>query len=213
MFSVCSTNIFSLVLNMRMMMTTAHWSVKTWCIRKALPTSLKCLKNRWRNCWIIPYVSAAVAGVCCNTAVLQGGETTGHWPGSHCQGQAPVCLVLVLVSGPGYTPQHCAALQTRRGGDTLPPLQTLQRWRDVEMERGDMWRDRRVDSHHAADWRTVDNLQYTRYNGDSLTTDIFLHKIQWDIERKVFILISHSQIIFSFSSNASEPSFLSVVVL
>ena len=54
MFSVCSTNIFSFVLNTRRMMTTTHWSAKTWCNRKALPTSLKCLKNGWRNCWIIP---------------------------------------------------------------------------------------------------------------------------------------------------------------
>ena len=37
-------------------MTTTHWSAKTWCNRKALPTSLKCLKNGWRNCWIVPYV-------------------------------------------------------------------------------------------------------------------------------------------------------------
>ena len=54
MFSVCSTNIFSFVLNTRRMMITTHWSAKTWCNRKALPTSLKCLKNGWRNCWIVP---------------------------------------------------------------------------------------------------------------------------------------------------------------
>ena len=54
MFSVCSTNIFSFVLNTRRMMTTTHWLAKTWCNRKALPTSLKCLKNGWRNFWIIP---------------------------------------------------------------------------------------------------------------------------------------------------------------
>ena len=55
-FAVCSTNIFYFVLNMRMMMTTTRWSAKRWCNRKALPTSLKCLKNGWRNCWIVPYV-------------------------------------------------------------------------------------------------------------------------------------------------------------
>ena len=54
MFPVCSKNIFSFVLNMRTMMTTTHWSAKTWCNRKVLPTSLKCLKNGWRNFWIIP---------------------------------------------------------------------------------------------------------------------------------------------------------------
>ena len=54
MFSVCSTNIFSFVLNTRRMMTTTHWLAKTWC-NKALPTSLKCHKNGWRNFWIIPY--------------------------------------------------------------------------------------------------------------------------------------------------------------
>ena len=63
MFSVCSTNIFSFLLNTSRMMTTTHWSAKTWCNRKALPTSLKCLKNGWRNCWIVRYKTLCVLNV------------------------------------------------------------------------------------------------------------------------------------------------------
>ena len=68
------------------------------------------------------------------------------------------CWCLDQVIHPN-TVQRC---RDCRGGDTPPPL---QRWRDVEGRYvGRQWR---VDSHHAADWRTVDNLQYTRYIGYS----------------------------------------------
>ena len=69
-----------------------------------------------------------------------------------------------------YTPTLCSTADMERWRHPVNTAE-LQRWRDGEGRYGG---DRRVDSHHAADWRTVDNLQYTHYNGDSLTTDIFI---------------------------------------
>ena len=64
MFSVCSTNIFSFVLNTRRMMTTTHWSAKTWCSQ-----------NGWRNFLIIPNVETWLRQTLkSKTALASGGR-------------------------------------------------------------------------------------------------------------------------------------------